>query len=83
MRRRALAAFLFVLTTTALLPTPPARAQAPPTVTLRLLGQSPWNAPDRPLELTFEATSESDVALENLSVVLSALPPASGRIQYE
>jgi hypothetical protein len=62
---------------------PAAFGQAPPTVTMRLVSQSPWNDATRPLAITFEATNESDTTLESLKVVVIIHAPARSRSLYE
>jgi hypothetical protein len=64
----------------------PALAQkevAQPTVTLRLVSQDAWNSVDRPLQLAFDATNESDLPIDGLSVELIVQAPVTSRSQYE
>jgi hypothetical protein len=62
---------------------PEALGQAPPPVTMRLVSQSAWNDATRPLAITFEATNESETALESLKVVIIIHAPARSRSLYE
>jgi hypothetical protein len=57
-------------------------AQEAPVAQLRLLSQSAWNGPDRPLKLRFEATNISEAALGDLSVVLTIFAPPVSRTAY-
>jgi hypothetical protein len=58
-------------------------AQAPPSVTMWLASQSPWNDGRRPLELSFRVTNQSSVSLDALTVVLAIHSPARSRSVYE
>lgn len=57
--------------------------QTESTTPIRLVSQSPWNAPDRPLELTFEVTNLTGSPIEQLSVEVSIEAPARSRSLYE
>jgi len=59
-----------------------ATAQEAPTATIRLLSQSAWNGPHRPLSVRVEATNVSDVALEDLSIALTIAAPPLSRTAY-
>src|SRR5207248_1156539 len=52
-------------------------------VAVRLVSQSAWNGPTRPLSLSFDATNTGTSALTNLSVVVTVLAPATSRSVYE
>ncbi len=81
--RRFLSAFaLCLLLTGAWLPSPPAMAQDQPVVEIRLVSQSAWNGPRRPLQLAFDATNRGPLPLDDLSVVLSIEVPARSRSEY-
>ena len=58
-------------------------AEEAPDVTLTLVSQSPWNAPNRPLTMAIRATNRTDQPLRALSVVLSIQAPARSRSEYE
>src|SRR4029453_7492708 len=73
---------LCLLLTGAWLPSPPALAQDQPSVVMRLVSQSAWNGPKRPLQLTFDATNRGALPLDDLSVVLSIEVPARSRSEY-
>jgi hypothetical protein len=60
----------------------PARAQSNE-VTVRLVAQSAWNGPKRPLSLSFDATNQGTATLDDLSVVVTVLAPATSRSVYE
>src|SRR5262249_47313203 len=62
---------------------PSAEAQTAPTVMLRLLSETSWTGPTRPLVLSFSATNQSTVAVGTLSVVLSIWAPARSRSVYD
>src|SRR5438552_253448 len=64
-------------------PVIPSQAQTAPVVTLRLLAESTWTGPTRPLVLSFSATNESTTAIETMSVVLSIWAPTRSRSAYE
>src|SRR5262245_14874937 len=57
-------------------------AQEAPAAQLRLLSQSAWNGPDRPLKFRFEATNVSGTALGDLSVVITIFAPPVSRTAY-
>lgn len=67
----------------------PAEAQSPsgsppaPSVVLRLVSQSAWNGPGRPLDLSFTARNDGPTALGALSVVVAVGAPARSRTTYE
>jgi hypothetical protein len=82
MRRFLGALAVPLILTGAWLPSPPALAQDQPTVQMRLVAQSPWNGPRKPLQLTFEATNRGDASLDDLSVVLSIEVPARSRSEF-
>lgn len=63
-------------------PAPPASAQAG-VVSLALESQSPWNSPERPLEIVVRATNDSSERLEQLSIALTIRTPARSRSAYE
>ena len=65
-----------------LLPITTAHAQSQTSVDMRLLSQSVWNGPRRPLQLSFEATNRSTDPLDDLSVVLTIEAPARSRSEY-
>ena len=60
-----------------------ARAQDQPSVSMALLSQSAWTGQRRPLQLSFQATNTSQVALDGLSVDVVVLAPARSRSLYE
>src|SRR5690349_20021674 len=60
-----------------------AHAQTSPSVALRLVSQSVWNGPRRPLALSFSATNNSTEAYSQLSVQLILMFPARSRTTYE
>jgi hypothetical protein len=82
MRRFLGALAVSLVLTGALLPPPPALAQDQPSVRMRLVAQSAWNGPGKPLQLTFEATNRGSASLGDLSVVLSIDVPARSRSEY-
>ena len=51
--------------------------------TLRLLSQSPWNGPSRPLALSFSVTNGGTTALTSLVVALTIEAPARSRSVYD
>jgi len=81
--RGGLALSLALLLLTAAAAAPSASAQTAPTVSLRLLAESTWTGPTRPLVLSFSATNGSTVAVGTLSVVLSIWAPARSRSLYD
>ena len=85
MPRRRIAAFaLSLLAAVALAPvhaTP--LPQAEPSVALSLVGQSIWNGPKQPLELSFRAANGGTEDLDQLSVALTIFAPARSRSVYE
>src|SRR5437870_7290663 len=83
MGRRLGALALLLLAATAWSSGTGARAQTAPTVTLRLVGQSVWNGPTRPLDISFSATNDSPLPLTSLAVVLSIWTPARSRSVYD
>jgi len=62
---------------------PAAHAQTSPSVALRLVSQSVWNGPRRPLVLSFSATNNSTAAFGQLSAELILMTPARSRTTYE
>src|SRR5438067_5019229 len=52
-------------------------------VALRLISQSPWNGPSRPLRLSFAATNEGTTPLSSLVVALTIEAPARSRSVYD
>src|SRR6266508_3836749 len=60
-----------------------ARAQGEPSVTMTLLSQPAWTGHRRPLDLSFQATNDSTVPLQSLTVELLVLAPARSRSLYE
>jgi uncharacterized protein DUF6049 len=62
---------------------PRAHAQEAPSVLLKLVSQSAWTGERRPLELSLEATNNSAVSLDGLSVDIVVLAPARSRSLYE
>src|SRR6266545_3600408 len=60
----------------------PATAQTED-VSLRLLSQSPWNSPSRPLSLQVAATNRGTIAVEDLSLAVTFFAPARSRLAYE
>ena len=81
--RGGLALCITLLLLTAAPVIPSAQGQTAPAVTLRLLAESTWTGPTRPLVLAFSATNESTVAVGTLSVVLSIWAPTRSRSAYE
>jgi hypothetical protein len=82
MRRSLGALAVSLILTGAWFPSPPALAQEQSTVQIRLVSQSAWNGPRRPLQLSFQATNGGDASLADLSVVLSIEVPARSRSEY-
>jgi hypothetical protein len=88
-RRGVLAVCAAVLAVVAIMSLPGiglAQSVAPsPTVpvTLRLVDQTPWNGPKRPLVLTFSATNEGTSPLTSLLVALTIEAPARSRSVYD
>jgi hypothetical protein len=80
--RRLLGVLALCLLLIGALPPSPASAQNRPTVEMRLVSQSAWNDPGRPLHLSFQATNRSGLPLDGLSVVLSIGFPARSRSAY-
>jgi len=75
---------LLLIIATAWHPAPAlAQTQPAPAVALTLVGQSAWNAPGRPLDMTIRAVNHGDAPLQNLSIILSILAPARARSVYE
>lgn len=64
-------------------PGPAAEAQTQATVALTLLSKSVWNAPDRPLKLSFRADNLSGHPLDALEVGLRIHPPVRSRAEYQ
>jgi hypothetical protein len=52
-------------------------------VTIHLVTQSAWNAPDKPLRMTVSVTNRTDAAFEDLSLALTIEAPARSRTVYE
>jgi uncharacterized protein DUF6049 len=83
MRRLLIPPIALLLAGVGWLQAPVASAQAPAPVVLRLVSQSVWNGPGRPLNLSFSATNTGGAPLEALSVVLIIRAPARSRSAYE
>ena len=81
--RGGLALCIALLLLTAAPVIPSTQGQTAPAVTLRLLAESIWTGPTRPLVLAFSATNESTTAIGTLSVVLSIWAPTRSRSAYE
>jgi hypothetical protein len=60
----------------------PARAQARPSVRLRLVSESATVALHRPLRLSFEAANDGPTAIDGLSAELFVMAPATSRSLY-
>src|SRR6266498_4249007 len=60
-----------------------ARAQGEPSVTMTLLSQPAWTGQRQPLDLSFQASNDSTVPLQSLTVELLVLAPARSRSLYE
>jgi len=54
-----------------------------PGVGLKLLHQSVWNGPKRPLDISFQATNLSTASLGDLSIELTVEAPARSRSVYQ
>src|SRR5947209_9106217 len=83
MRHRLRALALLLLAAAAWSSATGAGAQTTTSVTLRLVAQSAWNGPTRPLEISLSATNDSSLPLTSLAVVLSIWTPARSRSVYD
>ena len=83
-RRSARAFLVMVLATVVSGMTPPASAQTPPAVQLRLQAQTPWVAPDDPtFRVVVAATNEGDRPLRDLDLRIAIGPFFQSRFEYE
>ncbi len=85
MTRRLLACPIVLLVVLSGIPlmTSQARAQGQPSVTMTLLSQPAWTGQRQPLDLSFQASNDSTVPLQSLTVELLVLAPARSRSLYE
>jgi hypothetical protein len=60
-----------------------AAAQGVPQVAIRLVSQSVWNAVDRPLDLRVSVTNASEIAVDDLTLVLSIQAQVRSRSEYQ
>jgi hypothetical protein len=82
MRRLLAGSIVFLFVLSGGLEATRARAQGP-SVVMTLVSQSAWTGQHRSLELSFQATNNSSLALGGLSVDVVVLAPARSRSLYE
>jgi uncharacterized protein DUF6049 len=62
----------------------PARAQEPPSAVIRLIGQTAWTTPEKPLlRITLRITNESGSTITDPVVGWTLGPKVTSRVQYE